>query len=61
MTAVTPVWRKSSYSGGNQGDCIELADISSEVGVRDSRNTQGPYLTMTRENLAALTEILKSI
>src|SRR6266567_5686105 len=38
-------WRKSSYSGGGNGDCVEVAVTSSEVGVRDSKNTTGPTLT----------------
>jgi hypothetical protein len=38
-------WRKSSYSGGTGGtDCVEVAFVASEVGVRDSKNTDGPTL-----------------
>lgn len=36
-------WRKSSYSGGNGGDCVELAHTG--TGVRDSKNATGPVLT----------------
>ena len=39
-------WRKSSYSGGGGGtDCVEVAFMASEVGVRDSKNASGPRLT----------------
>lgn len=35
-------WRKSSYSGGNGGDCVEVAHT---VGaVRDSKNPDGAVL-----------------
>ncbi|WP_436772158.1 DUF397 domain-containing protein [Yinghuangia sp. YIM S09857] len=34
-----PVWRKSSYSGGAQAsDCVEVADLTSATGVRDSKD-----------------------
>ncbi|MFL9682802.1 DUF397 domain-containing protein [Streptomyces sp. KL110A] len=39
-------WRKSSYSGDNGGDCIEVADLSGHIAVRDSKNPEGPaFLT----------------
>ena len=38
-------WRKSSYSGGSgSSDCVEVAFVANEVGVRDSKNTEGPTL-----------------
>jgi uncharacterized protein DUF397 len=33
----TLTWRKSTYSGGNGGQCVEVA-ASGRVLVRDSRN-----------------------
>ncbi|MEU3567359.1 DUF397 domain-containing protein [Kitasatospora sp. NPDC036755] len=39
------VWRKSSYSGGNGGDCVEVAPgFSGLVPVRDSKDPHGPAL-----------------
>ncbi|MFD7314568.1 DUF397 domain-containing protein [Streptomyces sp. NPDC059883] len=39
-------WRKSSYSGSNGGECIEVADgIPHTVPIRDSKNPNGPILT----------------
>ncbi|HEY3608957.1 MAG TPA: DUF397 domain-containing protein, partial [Pseudonocardiaceae bacterium] len=36
-------WRKSSYSNGNPtGDCVEVAMGTRAVGVRDSKNADGP-------------------
>ncbi|MEU5446054.1 DUF397 domain-containing protein [Streptomyces griseofuscus] len=43
-------WFKSSYSGGNDGNsCVELAVTPGTVHVRDSKNTDGPRLTLTPE------------
>lgn len=46
-------WRKSSYSG-QQGECVEVADLTSQIGVRDSKNPAGPVLTFDRGAVAAL-------
>jgi hypothetical protein len=40
-------WRKSSYSGGNGGDCIEVASLPDAVAVRDTKNREGAKLTFT--------------
>ncbi|MEU6034034.1 DUF397 domain-containing protein [Actinomadura sp. NPDC047616] len=48
-------WRKSSYSGSNGGNCIELADaagaVADAVAVRDSKDPDGPVLLLTRAAL----------
>jgi hypothetical protein len=36
-------WRKSSYSGNNGGQCVEVA-ARGAVFVRDSKNPHGPML-----------------
>jgi hypothetical protein len=42
------VWRKSSYSGGNGGQCVEVArNLPGVVAVRDSKNPAGPSLIVT--------------
>ena len=38
-------WRKSSYSNGGNGACVEVALSPHAAGVRDSKNTTGPTLT----------------
>ena len=38
-------WRKSSYSGANGGNCIEIAAAARMVAVRDSKDPDGPVLT----------------
>ena len=44
------VWRKSSRSGGNNGACVELANIGA---VRDSKNPTGPELRADLADLLA--------
>ncbi|MFC9390873.1 DUF397 domain-containing protein [Streptomyces venezuelae] len=40
-------WRKSSYSGDNGGECIEVADLAAHIAVRDSKNPGGPAFLAT--------------
>jgi len=38
-------WRKSTHSGGNEGNCVEIAtNIPGIVAMRDSKNATGPAL-----------------
>ena len=39
-----PAWRKSSYSGGEGGNCVEVANTL--TAVRDSKNPSGAALTV---------------
>ncbi|MEO3858052.1 DUF397 domain-containing protein [Acrocarpospora sp. B8E8] len=42
------VWKKSSRSADNGGECVEVAvNIPGIVAVRDSKNPHGPALTFT--------------
>ncbi|WP_119726607.1 DUF397 domain-containing protein [Thermomonospora amylolytica] len=47
-------WRKSSYSATGNEACVELADLGRVVGIRDSKDPEGPVLSVTRDGLAAL-------
>ncbi|MFE3830143.1 DUF397 domain-containing protein [Streptomyces sp. NPDC059092] len=41
-------WIKSSYSGSNDNDCVEVASAPHAVVlVRDSKNTHRPHLGFT--------------
>ena len=44
-------WRKSSYSGGNGGGCIEVGAHADAGGVlvRDTKDRQGPVLAFRPE------------
>ncbi|MET8379318.1 DUF397 domain-containing protein [Streptomyces microflavus] len=46
--APASVWRKSSYSGAEGTACVETAVLTSQVGVRDSKDRQGPALVFLR-------------
>jgi hypothetical protein len=45
MDMRSAIWRKSSYSGANGGNCIEIAAAACTVVVRDSKDPKGPMLT----------------
>ncbi|MEU8272100.1 DUF397 domain-containing protein [Sphaerisporangium sp. NPDC049002] len=41
-------WKKSSRSGNNGGQCVEVAgNLPELVAVRDSKNPAGPVLVFT--------------
>ncbi|MEU5881998.1 DUF397 domain-containing protein [Spirillospora sp. NPDC047279] len=55
-----PRWRKSSHSGGDHGNCVELATLrAGRIGMRDSKDPDGGVLTFTRADVAALLAHLK--
>ncbi|MFG3270930.1 DUF397 domain-containing protein [Streptomyces luteogriseus] len=40
-------WRKSTYSGDQGGQCLEVAETPEDaVAIRDSKNPAGPTLTL---------------
>jgi hypothetical protein len=52
-------WRKSTHSGGNGGECVEVADLGQGIGVRDSKNPAGGHLAIAPESFRALIAELK--
>ena len=55
-------WRKSSYSGGNGGACVEVAVVPGSkegsdyvITMRDSKDPDGPVLTFTPDEWKAFT------
>ncbi|MGW1127269.1 DUF397 domain-containing protein [Streptomyces sp. NPDC002526] len=46
MTRTGLNWFKSSYSGSQGGDCVEVAAHPAAVHVRDSKVADGPMLTV---------------
>ncbi|MFE7142127.1 DUF397 domain-containing protein [Streptomyces sp. NPDC057644] len=42
-------WFKSSYSGGNQGECLEVARGHAAVPVRDSKTSDGPAVVFSAD------------
>lgn len=48
MDMTIAAWRKSSYSGTNGGNCVEVAHALSDVlVVRDSKDPDGGRLTVS--------------
>ncbi|MFD8696421.1 DUF397 domain-containing protein [Kitasatospora purpeofusca] len=55
------VWFKSSYSSNEGGECIEVADETSAVLVRDSKDKSGPRLTFSPAAWEAFVEFAQSV
>ncbi|MFC4050464.1 DUF397 domain-containing protein [Actinomadura syzygii] len=51
-------WRKSTYSDSSGGNCVEVAALPLVVGVRDSKDPDGPVLAFGR---AAFGELVSGI
>lgn len=43
---LTPLWFKSSYSGGSGTECVECAHTSESTLVRDSKAPTGPIVAV---------------
>jgi hypothetical protein len=53
-------WRKSTYSNGSGGDCVEIAGMPrGSHAVRDSKNPDGPNLIFTPGEWRTFTEKIK--
>jgi hypothetical protein len=54
-------WRTSSYSGGNGGECVQVAAAPSagRVLVRDSKDPDGPVLTLAPKEWRRFTRYIK--
>jgi hypothetical protein len=58
-------WRKSSYSNGSGGSCVEIAILATTaaescIAVRDSKDPHGPALTFTTRQWSAFTGAIKA-
>jgi len=61
MDLSTAVWRKSSRSGSNGGQCVEVAaNLPGAVAVRDSKDPDGPSLLFTPGEWRAFVGGIKS-
>jgi hypothetical protein len=58
---VGTLWRKSSYSGNGGGNCVEVAhSLPGVVGVRDSKDPDGPILMISRDQWASFITRVRS-
>jgi hypothetical protein len=46
-------WRKSSFSGYANKNCVEVAPVGGQIAVRDSKDPAGPALLFTRAEWSA--------
>ena len=53
-------WRKSSYSGSNGGNCIEISAGPGTVAVRDSNDPHGSVLTFTGQGWQQFADQVKA-
>lgn len=53
-------WRKSSYSNGSGGACVELAETADGIAVRNSNHPDAGTLTVSPADMAALIENVKA-
>jgi len=51
-------WRKSSFSNPNGNECVEVAVGQVAVGLRDSKNPDGPRLTFDHSRWLAFTKAI---
>ncbi|MEU0353687.1 DUF397 domain-containing protein [Streptomyces cyaneofuscatus] len=52
-------WFKSSYSGGDQGECLEVARGYATVPVRDSKTPAGPALAFSPQGWTQFVSAVK--
>jgi Domain of unknown function (DUF397) len=52
-------WRKSTRTQGDQEDCVEIARIPGIIGVRDSKDRQGPKLVFAPTAVRQLVDQIK--
>jgi hypothetical protein len=61
MDLTSAAWRKSSYSGNDGGNCVEVArNLPGAVALRDSKDPNGPVLVVTPEDWQAFTAAAKA-
>jgi hypothetical protein len=56
---MSDAWRKSSYSG-SEANCIEVGGAAGLLKVRDTKDRQGPSLTVSAEAWRRFTMGIKS-
>ncbi|MGW1293659.1 DUF397 domain-containing protein [Streptomyces sp. NPDC002533] len=52
-------WFKSSYSGGSNGECLEVARGHATVPVRDSKAADGPAIAFSADGWSSFVTALK--
>lgn len=55
------IWKKSSYSSANGGDCVEVTTLPTGVAIRDSKTPSRGHLTVPSPAFSAFVATLKSL
>jgi Domain of unknown function (DUF397) len=53
------IWHKSSRSGGNGGNCVEVAELDTAVAVRDSKHPDKGMLVFSRSEWSSFVDAAK--
>ncbi|MFE1045090.1 DUF397 domain-containing protein [Streptomyces olivaceus] len=54
-------WRKSSFSGGGDGNtCVEIARLHTRIAIRDSKDPSRGTLTVPADSFTALLQSLRA-
>ncbi|MEV4675614.1 MULTISPECIES: DUF397 domain-containing protein [Actinomadura] len=60
MQTSRATWRKSTRSNGAGGDCVEVAGLAAEIGVRDSKAPDAGHLLFNKQNWTAFVTDVQS-
>jgi hypothetical protein len=53
-------WRKATRSHEDGDQCVEIASVAEAVAIRDSKDPDGPKVTMSRQGFQRFTNALKN-
>lgn len=59
MAKTAARWWKASASNNNSA-CVEVGDLGTAVGVRDTKDREGPHLTVSQSAFQAFIEAVKA-
>ncbi len=60
MDVTSATWRKSSYSGNNGGNRVEVGVADHQIAVRDSTDPHGPMLAFEPEDWQRFADQVKA-
>ncbi|MFF1376134.1 DUF397 domain-containing protein [Streptomyces sp. NPDC058308] len=57
MSGTALTWFKSSYSGSEGGNCLEIAAHPTAIHIRDSKNPDGPHFSVAPDAWTAFLKL----
>ena len=54
------LWKRSSYSDQQGGSCIEIAELTNQIGIRDSKDKAGPALLVSAASWTSFIGLVQS-